>query len=63
MLLHAVADFIVIPMTYGLVGSFSVESLSITGIDRQLIIWIAVTVICFAALVPALRALGAAKRS
>jgi membrane protease YdiL (CAAX protease family) len=63
MLLHAVADFIVIPMTYGLVGSFSVESLSITGIDRQFIIWIAVTVICFAAFVPALRALGAAKRS
>jgi hypothetical protein len=63
MLLHAVADFIVIPITYGLIGSFSVEPLSITGIDRQFVIWIAVTVICFAAFAPALRALGAAKRS
>jgi membrane protease YdiL (CAAX protease family) len=59
MLLHAVADFVVIPVTYGLVGSFSVESLSITGIDRQFIICVAVTVICFAAFAPALRALGA----
>ena len=59
MLLHAVADFIVIPVTYGLVGSFPVEPLSITGIDRQFIICVAVMVICFAAFAPALRALGA----
>jgi membrane protease YdiL (CAAX protease family) len=59
MLLHAVADFIVIPVTYGLVGSFSVESLSVTGIDRQFIICVAVMVICFAAFAPALRVLGA----
>jgi membrane protease YdiL (CAAX protease family) len=32
-LLHALADFIVIPVTYGLVGSFSVESVSVTGFD------------------------------
>ena len=62
-LLHALADFIVIPVSYGLVGSFSVESVSVTGIDRQLIIWVAVMVICLAAFVPALRVLGAeAKR-
>jgi membrane protease YdiL (CAAX protease family) len=59
MLLHAVADFIVIPVTYGLVGSFSVESLSMTDIDRQFIICVAVMVICFAAFAPALRVLGA----
>ncbi len=58
-LLHALADFIVIPVSYGLVGTFSVESVSVTGIDRQVIIWVAVMVICFAAFVPALRLLGA----
>lgn len=58
-LLHALADFIVIPVSYGLVGSFSVESISASGIDRQFIIWVAVLVICFVAFVPALRALGA----
>jgi membrane protease YdiL (CAAX protease family) len=57
-LLHALADFIVIPVTYGLVGSFSVESLSVTGIDRHFIIWVAVMVICLGAFVPALRVLG-----
>jgi membrane protease YdiL (CAAX protease family) len=58
-LLHALADFIVIPVSYGLVGTFSVESVSITGVDRQFIIWVAVMVICFTAFVPALRVLGA----
>jgi len=58
-LLHALADFIVIPVSYGLVGTFSVESVSVTGIDRQFIIWVAVMVICFGAFVPALRVLGA----
>ena len=58
-LLHALADFIVIPVSYGLVGTFSVESVSVTGIDRQFIIWVAVMVICFAAFVPALWVLGA----
>jgi len=58
MLLHALADFIIIPVTYGLVGSFSVESLSVTGIDRHFIIWVAVMVICLGAFVPALRVLG-----
>ncbi len=58
-LLHALADFIVIPVSYGLVGTFSVESVSVTGIDRHFIIWVAVMVICFGAFVPALRVLGA----
>jgi membrane protease YdiL (CAAX protease family) len=58
-LLHALADFIVIPVTYGLVGSFSVESVSVTGFDQPFMIWIAVMVICLAAFVSALRVLGA----
>jgi membrane protease YdiL (CAAX protease family) len=58
-LLHALADFIVIPVSYGLVGTFSVESVSVTGIDPHFIIWVAVMVICCAAFVPALRVLGA----
>jgi membrane protease YdiL (CAAX protease family) len=57
--LHALADFIVIPASYGLVGTFSVESVSVTGIDRHFSIWVAVMVICFVAFVPALRVLGA----
>jgi len=57
-LLHALADFIVIPVSYGLVGTFSVESVPVTGIDRQFIIWVAVMVICLATFVPTLRVLG-----
>ena len=57
-LLHALADFIVIPVSYGLVGTFSVESVSVTGINREFVIWIAVMVICLGAFVPALRILG-----
>jgi membrane protease YdiL (CAAX protease family) len=63
MLLHALADFIVIPVSYGLVGSFSVESLSVTGIDRQFVISVAVMVICLTAFAPALRALGERSQS
>src|SRR5439155_14652138 len=55
MLLHAVADFCVIPVMYGLIGSFRVESLSAMGIDRQFLAWVAVIVICFALFVIALR--------
>jgi membrane protease YdiL (CAAX protease family) len=62
-LLHALADFIVIPVSYGLVGTFSVDSVSVTGIDRHFIIWVVVMVICFAAFVPALRVLGALSKT
>ena len=58
-LLHSLADFIVIPVSYGLVGTFSVESVLDVGIDRQFVLWVAVMVICFAGLVPALKALAA----
>jgi len=57
-LLHAVADFIVIPVSYGLVGTFSVASVAVTRIDRPFLVWVAVMVICFALFVPALRMLG-----
>jgi membrane protease YdiL (CAAX protease family) len=50
-LLHALADFVVIPVSYGLVGSFSVESVAVTGIDWQFIVWVAVMVLCLAAFV------------
>jgi len=62
-LLHGMADFIVIPVSYGLVGTFSVEWVSATGIDRQLVIWVAVMLICLVAFVPALRVLGARSES
>jgi membrane protease YdiL (CAAX protease family) len=58
-LLHAVADFIVIPVSYGLVGTFSVESVSVAKIDRPFLVWVAVMVICFVLFVLALRVLGA----
>jgi membrane protease YdiL (CAAX protease family) len=45
MLLHAVADFVVIPITYGLVGSFSVTPISDTGLDRPFTICIGVTIL------------------
>jgi membrane protease YdiL (CAAX protease family) len=61
MLLHSVADFIIIPVMYGLVGSFSVEPLSKTGVDRQFIVCLVVMVIYGAVFVPALRALSAAR--
>jgi membrane protease YdiL (CAAX protease family) len=61
MLLHSVADFIVKPVKYGLVGSFSVEPLSKTGVDRQFIVCLVVMLICGVLFVPALRALRAAR--
>src|SRR5262245_54988263 len=57
-LLHAVADFIVIPVSYGLVGTFSVASVAVTRIDRPFLVWVAVMVICSSLFVPALRVLG-----
>src|SRR5437763_16357906 len=57
-LLHALADFIVILVSYALVGTCSVELVSVTGINRAFVIWIAVMVICLGAFVPALKILG-----
>jgi membrane protease YdiL (CAAX protease family) len=57
-LLHALADFVVIPVSYGLIGSFSVESVAVTGIDQHFMIWLAVMLICLTAFVPALKVLG-----
>jgi hypothetical protein len=60
--LHAIADFIIIPITYGLVGTFMVTPLSQTGFDRQFGICVAVMLVCAIAFVPALRRLGVAPR-
>ena len=43
--LHAVADFIVIPILYGLVGSFSIAPVSKTGFDSHFAISIALMII------------------
>ena len=45
MLLHAAADFVVIPIIYGLIGSFSVTPVSETGLDRHFMICIGVTIL------------------
>ena len=58
--LHAVADFLVIPILYGLVGSLSVTPLSRTGIDKQFLICIVLMVIFGAAAIPAYKHLAAA---
>ncbi len=58
--LHAVADFLVIPILYGLVGSLSVAPLSQTGIDKQFLICIVLMVIFGAAAIPAYKHLAAA---
>jgi membrane protease YdiL (CAAX protease family) len=50
--LHRIADFLVIPIMYGLVGSFSVTPISQTGFDAQLGICISLTL--FLALVAVL---------
>lgn len=43
--LHAVADFVVIPILYGLVGSFSVAPISKTGFDSHFAICIGLMII------------------
>jgi membrane protease YdiL (CAAX protease family) len=60
--LHAMADFIVIPITYGLVGTFVITPLSQTGFDRQFGICVGVMLVCAVAFVPALKQVGVASR-
>lgn len=51
--LHGIADFLVIPIMYGLVGSFSVTPISQTGFDTELAICLALTLFfALAAVVP-----------
>ena len=57
--LHAIADFIVIPITYGLVGTVVITPLSQTGFDRQFGICVGVMLVCLLACVPAFKRLGA----
>ena len=52
-LLHGVADFLVIPILYGLVGSFSVTPISRAGVDSHLGICVGLTVVfAMAAVLP-----------
>ena len=51
--LHGIADFLVIPIMYGLVGLFSVTPVSQTGFDAELAICLALTLFfALAAVVP-----------
>jgi membrane protease YdiL (CAAX protease family) len=59
-LLHAAADFLVIPILYGLVGSLSVTPISQTGLDRQFLVCLALMIIFAIAAVPTFRSLAAA---
>lgn len=58
--LHAVADFLVIPILYGLAGSLSVTPISQTGVDRQFLICIVLMVVFGLAAIPAYTRLAAA---
>jgi len=57
--LHAAADFMVIPIQYGLMGSLSVAPVWRTGIDTAFVIYIVVAVLFGAAAIPAFRRLAA----
>ena len=57
--LHAAADFIVIPIQYGLVGTLSVAPMWRTGTDTAFVIYIVVAVLFGAAAIPAFRRLAA----
>ncbi len=60
--LHAVADFIVIPILYGLVGSFSVAPISETGFDSHFAISIALVILFGIGSVLPFQRLAAARR-
>ncbi len=52
-ILHAVADFLVIPVLYGLVGSFSTTPVSETGFDSHLAICLGLMLVLAIAAIPA----------
>lgn len=56
--LHAVADMIVIPIQYGLIGHLSVSPVWRTGIDRAFIIYVVLVVIFGLLAVPTFRRLA-----
>ena len=60
--LHAVADCIVIPIQYGVVGSLPVSPVWKTGVDASFVTFVALTLIFGIASVPAFRRLAAVTR-
>jgi membrane protease YdiL (CAAX protease family) len=60
--LHAVADCIVIPIQYGIVGSLPVSPVWKTGVDASFVTFVALTLIFGIASVPAFRRLAAVTR-
>lgn len=56
--LHAITDFIVIPIQYGLVGNLSVAPVWRTGVDKAFVFYITSVVLFGAAAIPAFRQLA-----
>ena len=60
--LHAAADFAVIPVQYGLLGTVPVSSVLRNGVDSSFLVEIALTILCGGAAVPAFRKLAVIAR-
>ncbi len=60
--LHAVADAVVIPIQFGVVGHFSVSPVWQSGIDSEFVIYVLIVVTFGIAAVPAFRRLAAINR-
>jgi hypothetical protein len=60
--LHAAADFAVIPVQYGLLGTVPVSSVLRNGVDPSFLVEIGLTLLCGGAAVPAFRKLAAITR-
>jgi len=56
--LHATADFIFIPIQYGLIGNLSVTPVSTTGIDAAFVIYVCTALLFGAVAIPAFRRLA-----
>jgi membrane protease YdiL (CAAX protease family) len=57
--LHATADFVVIPVQYGLIGSLSVAPIWKTGLDASFVLYVCIAVLFGLAAVPPFRRLAA----
>jgi membrane protease YdiL (CAAX protease family) len=60
--LHAVFDFCVIPVQYGLIGTMPVSPIRVTGIDASFIVEVFITVVFGIAAFPAFRKLHSVSR-
>jgi len=57
--LHATADFVVIPVQYGLIGNLSVAPIWKTGLDASFVLYVCIAVLFGLAAVPPFRRLAA----